>query len=424
MASFYEIKEMICRGFGKKLDTQNDEDVLIDLHGYGNGEADTFYLLNDELKDIYDRVVSGERDGLELCIDNNIYESIIELDYDKVRRNNFWVESEDSERNIIYKIDICSIEYCIYLLNEFIDYHKNDGDRKILPRKFRVGASYVIRYENIKELDWKKILPLIIKEYSIKIMSNNNSLCKSKKLRTAYIFEYIYKTGTSISEYPNIDSVLKPMRLRIRKEDSDVDVIPHREYVADVVDYYRIACSSKDEYIKYISFYHIMEYFYDEIFKRKLVSDLTDKLTHPDFSYKNENKVYELATFVKKRMNMNDQTGQGNELESLKFVIQEYVNISDLKNKLENDNAGITDYYQHNKVGFAGAPIIPWTDSEGVFTSISKRIYFTRNALIHSKSGKNRERYRPYRDEGALNKEIPLVKAIAEFIIINSSEIA
>lgn len=54
---------------------------------------------------------------------------------------------------------------------------------------------------------------------------------------------------------------------------------------------------------------------------------------------------------------------------------------------------------------------------------MAKRIYFTRNSLVHSKSGKNQERYKPYKDESELKKEIPLVKAIAELIIINSSKI-
>ena len=51
-----------------------------------------------------------------------------------------------------------------------------------------------------------------------------------------------------------------------------------------------------------------------------------------------------------------------------------------------------------------------------------RAVYFTRNALVHSKSSKNKERYKPYKDERDLQKEIPLVKAVAEAIIINSSD--
>ena len=80
--------------------------------------------------------------------------------------------------------------------------------------------------------------------------------------------------------------------------------------MSDVVDYYKLALSSNDAYIKYISFYHIMEYFYDEVFKKKMINDLRDKITNPGFSYKNDDKVYEMALFIKNRLRMNDESGQ------------------------------------------------------------------------------------------------------------------
>ena len=152
-----------------------------------------------------------------------------------------------------------------------------------------------------------------------------------------------------------------------------------------------------------------MEYFFDEVFKRKLVTDLKDKITHPDFSYKNEDKIYDIALFVKNRLRMNDETGQGNELESLKYVLSEYISIDDLKARIDAIDLNALQYYKNNKVSFCNAPVISWSDTQGVFTQLARRIYFTRNSLVHSKSGKNKERYRPYQDEKQLQLEIPLV---------------
>ncbi len=70
---------------------------------------------------------------------------------------------------------------------------------------------------------------------------------------------------------------------------------------------------------------------------------------------------------------------------------------------------------------FCNASVISWDDTKGIITQLAKRIYYTRNSLVHSKGGKNNERYRPYENEKELQKEIPLVKAVAELIIINSS---
>ena len=240
----------------------------------------------------------------------------------------------------------------------------------------------------------------------------------------AYIFEYIYKTELTVLEYSDLDDMFPKNRIyRKTINDTDVEIIPRREYINDVVDYYRLAFASTDPYIKYISFYHIIEYFYDEVYKRKMVEALTDNITHPDFSYKNEEKVYEIATFVKNRMRSNDESGQGDELESLKYVLKEYVEVLQLRDRLRQMDEELELYYQNNKVTFCKAPTFSWSDTEGIYTKIAKRIYFIRNALIHSKSGKNRERYKPYKDEKSLQKEIPLVRIIAEMIIINSSKI-
>ena len=184
-----------------------------------------------------------------------------------------------------------------------------------------------------------------------------------------------------------------------------LDSPPLREYTVDVVDYYKLALSSNDPYIKFISFYHVMEYFYDEVFKKKMITDLRDKITNPGFSYRDDDKIYEMALFVKNRLRMNDESGQGNELESLKFVLNEYVTIDELKNRISSMDSTAITYYQTNKVIFCNAPTIPWTDLQGVYTQIARRIYFTRNSLVHSKSGKNQERYKPYKDEKQLQKE-------------------
>ena len=118
---------------------------------------------------------------------------------------------------------------------------------------------------------------------------------------------------------------------------------------------------------------------------------------------------------------MNVQDGQGNELESLKFVLSEFININELKERITEIDDNALVYYQSTKVPFCSATIINSNDAQGVITQIARRIYHTRNSLVHSKSGKNDERYKPYENERELEKEIPMVKAVAELIIINSS---
>ncbi|WP_313118646.1 hypothetical protein [Clostridioides difficile] len=288
--------------------------------------------------------------------------------------------------------------------------------------KSRLLSTYV---KNEREFTLLNYLHLLIGEVSLKIKSTKTqSLSAFKKYKTSFIFNFMYKSQNALIEFVDIADMFNMNRfIKSRFDIDSINTPPLREYATDVVDYYKLALSSNDPYIKFISFYHVMEYFFDEVFKKRMVNNLRDKITHPDFSYKDEDKIYEIALFIKNRLRMNDELGQGNELESLKYVLSEYISIEDLKVRIDTLDSKAVQYYQNNKVPFCNAPIIGWNDTQGAFAQIAKRVYFTRNSLVHSKSGKNKERYRPYKDEKQLQMEIPLVKAIAESIIINSSKI-
>lgn len=425
MATYYEIKELVCRIFGYRDIEINDEDVSIVIKNRRMSDSEYSFVLKDnELKEIYEKINHSRNEGLELIVDNN-YEIAIDIDTPLLRRHEFPIISVDNENQIDYEIGYYSIEYFIFLLDMLIEKGRQSNRRLLLPIQFRRVLEFRIKAYEDDEIDWKKVLVQGIGELSLKIHDTNcYSIDKFRRKKSAYVFEFMYKSGFAIIEQSGLEMMFPERELvRDRIDITTLETIPHREYISDVVDYYRLAISSADSYIKFISFYHVMEYFYDEVYRKKIVEDLQEKITPPDFSYRNEDKVYEIATFVKNRMLMNDESGQGNELESLKYVLKEYVDIEQLKEKVKAIDAESVQYYQNTKVAFCKAPIIPWNDSEGVYTHIAKRIYYTRNSLIHSKSGKNRDRYMPYSDEKVLQREIPLVKVIAEMIIINSSKI-
>lgn len=426
MATFYEVKQLLCWLFGHRDIEDNNDDITVELRSYrGECENKQITISNAKLLELYNKVSTMNTDGLELYSDNT-YETAVALDHFIMRRRDFSLTSDDSINGISYEVGYPTAEYSIYLLMLIKDAmnQQQESNSKLPPMRLRRPIE---RYCNEGENTLETILPKIIGEFSLKIRNtsgNDESLETFKEMKTAFIFEYMYKTGNYIVEFLDIlDMFSMANGMRSRASEMQIDTPPLRKYTEDVVDYYKQALASNDPYIKYISFYHVMEYFYDEVFKRKMVTDLKNKITHPDFSYKDEDKIYEIAMFVKNRLRMNGETGQGDELESLKYVLNEYVSIEDLKDRINIIDSTALNYYQHNKVAFCNAPAIGWSDPQGVFTQLAKRIYFTRNSLVHSKSGKNKERYRPYQDEKQLQLEIPLVKAVAEAIIINSSEI-
>lgn len=382
-------------------------------------------IKHSDLKDLYNKISTFSCSDLELY-SNIKYEIAVEIGYSMPHYQNFYREIEDSTNGLKYTIGRPTIEYCMFLIIKYLE-SRPIVNGKGFPIRFLRAVEVGQIYEGNGEISLHSLLSGVVGEVSLKIESTNGkpiAISNFRKYKTSFAFDFMYRSNSSLVEFSNIENVFHlGASMREKMDISQMDNPPFREYIADVVDYYRLAIESKDSYIKYLSFYHTIEYFFDEVFKNKMVFDLRDKITHPDFSYKNDENLYDIAKFVHNRWRMDDEAGQGNELESFKFVLSEYVPIRELMDKINAINSSSIDYYKENKVSFCDAPCIKWTDMQGIITLIAQRIYYTRNALVHSKSGKNKQRYRPYQDEKILQKEIPLVKAVAELVIINSSKI-
>lgn len=429
MISYYEFKEYMCKILGVQAqegEVHGNEDITVTLQnrGYNDGaEQIEFTLYNEELQELYNRVQNMNYDRLGMY-NHNSYEIAIDIEGPIRRREEFPIIANDEVNGINYEVNYPSTEYCVYLilkLKEFLNEMKRP-----MPRPFKIRRAMDIgrAWRNEGEITLATVLAQMVGEVTLKITTRGAvSLDKISQYRDSFYFEFMYRTELGVTEFQNIKSVFRVSTVNRRRDLSQMDTPPLRVYSSDVVDYYKLALSSNDPYINYISFYHVMEYYFDEVFKNKMVEDIKNKITHPDFSYKNDDKVYDIALFVKNRIRMNDEAGRGNELEELKYVLKEYIDIEELKARVNNMDAEATNYYQTSKVTFCNAPTIGWSDTQGFFTQLAKRIYYTRNSLVHSKSGKNNERYRPYKNEVELQREIPLVKAVAETIIINSSVI-
>lgn len=428
MNNYIEFKEFFGRILLGNTDMLDDSDITIQLQrtrssSVSNGENSQFVIKDEDLLNIYTRVVSLKNDEVELYTDD-YYETAVDFDYPMMRNREVSSVVEDNVNGIRYELNTPSLEYSIFLIMKLGEAYNEGRIRRPILIRIRRSIEY-LRIDDINNITLDILLGRMIGEHTLKIRTNKRSLLdKFRNLATAFSFEFMYRSDISLIEQRNINEIFRVNNSPRNTFDiSQMDTPPLREYSGDVVDYYKLALSSNDPYIKYISFYHVMEYFYDEVFKNKLVEDLKSKITHPAFSYRNDDKIFEIALFIKNRLKMNAEDGQGNEPESLKFVLGEYVTIEELKNRINIIDVTALMYYQNTKVPFCNATVISWNDTQGIYTQLAKRIYNTRNSLVHSKSGKNDQRYRPYKNEPQLHKEIPLVQAVAELIIINSSKI-
>ncbi len=427
MLTYYEFKEFFYRIMGIRDIEIDNSDIVFDIQSRysttaGNGQRQ-ITITDVEFFNLYNKVLSMFSDRIEFY-KKDYYEIAIDFDYPMMRNREISAISDDNANGIHYELNLASLEYSAFLLSKLGEEY-NNGNRRIPLMRLRRPIDFIRHTDEEEPINLNYLLPRMIGELSLKIKTTDEqSLPKFRKLKNAFIFEFMYLSDMALVEYNNVNEIFRINNsARNRFDISQISTPPLREYTDDVVDYYKLALSSSDPYIGFISFYHVMEYFYDEVFKKKMVEDIKNRITHPDFSYKNDDKLYDMALFIKNRMKMDVESGQGNELESLNFVLREYIVIDDLKTRVNNIDVEAIQYYQTTKVPFCNAPTIGWDDAQGVFTQLAKRIYYTRNSLVHSKSGKNNDRYRSYANEPQLQKEIPLAKAVAEMIIINSSKI-
>lgn len=425
MASYLEIKQVLKEILNLDMDVDESCDVIVPLGFYSSHES-SVVLSNLELKSAFDNLEKYNTDDLELSLPD--YREIAVQFLGPMARSFSTPEPIiDLSNGITYSIGPASSDYCLFLLNSIAERFKVEGPRSIgdLRGRIRIYLRHGIR----RELDNENSMELLadfLRATTIKISSAKPvPISKLRDYAASFEFHVIYKRGIAVSEYTDLQEMYSLGSSVVRRSREQITSPPLRIYNKAVLDYYTMAMETRDPFTMYISFYHVVEHYFDAIFRKKLTENIKGKLTHPDFSYKSEEKLYELAKYIKKHMNSDDDSGKGNEFESLRYVLMEYVPVEELENQIRSMAPDALAYYQNSFVPFTTSKKtkIAWSDTQGVYTNIATRIYETRNALVHSKSEQAANQYRPYKNSNDLALEIPLIKAVAELVIINSSEI-
>jgi hypothetical protein len=393
-------------------------------------EKPDFTSINDNLKkmEFKDTLLYNSRYFEQLVLLPSESESI-----DKRKKP---ILIEDKELGFKYELSKPSREYLIASFQEFFK-DKSKCPSLFVSRKSRASqehdieesrartkrmANFIsrrsIKIRNEKEnkldeffKDFNRFLGNTIKIESSKKDLNQDSF---KKLCDSFSFSLGYNLNLPLIEFRFLEKSIKPIqRLKL-----DEICAPQRLYNEKLIYYYQQALSGSNPVLEYLSFYQILEYFYDIVFKEDLVNDVKNKLINPDFSPKDKKSIEELIELVKE--------GKFEEKKALILVLGKYIDGKKLRSKLIEYDIDYYNYLTKKKVKFADADHIQEkSKNKDKFiskTSLADRIYKIRNALIHSKEG-NEAIYVPFTsDEEILMKELPLIQFIAEQVIINSSD--
>lgn len=258
-----------------------------------------------------------------------------------------------------------------------------------------------------------------------------------EKYAESFLFNIVYNTNDAFIIAKSVSNIIGPS-VAYKKNNNKTDKItpPKLLYKKYLIEQYTLAEFTLDTMLEFISYYHIMEYFFEDVYKENLRKNLKNILIQPDFSATNDE---DLNKIIKLFGNKGSDCSPGNEKDGLKLVLKNYVKINNLVDKLNVYKYDYIDYYKKYDVSFAKGPKVDLMSYEAsvnkkeedevkntIFNNIAKRIYATRNSIVHGKSNelRNKERsiYRHFKNEEELAKEIPLMKAIAEEIIINTAK--
>ena len=224
----------------------------------------------------------------------------------------------------------------------------------------------------------------------------------------------------------SIDEFISPIRIGfIRRANSEDIEPPRRQYINDLIYHYQKGISSESIDHQYLSFYHVFEHFFDNVYNEDLITRVRGEITKPGFSYKRNKDIEYLVKIIQIRVKLrNDEFQISSEQDALELTLKKYIpEIKEVKNDTVYMNRDLLNYFKTSEVPFSkGSRVNFDIDNEDeIYKNLAKRIYLTRNSIVHSKDN-DKSKYQPFKDDKDLVPEVLLLRSLSERIIINTSK--
>ena len=376
------------------------------------------------IEDLLEKLKEKKIKDETILYDEYSYEALVKFEISRPVPFRLFFDEErllkdDPTNGIVYELSKPTDEYLLFILDAL-------RESEYWAYIFRFFPSRVMKERVSREkLEFFELLSKITRIYTLKIKSRESmSSDRFSKLATSFLFNLSYNLDIAIIEVKFLHELTRYRITRVRRSRIDEIEPPHRIYNHDLVYHYQMAISTDSVPLQFLSFYHVIEHFFHDIYHEDLINTLKAKITSPDFSYKRKRDLENLIKLISQKIKYKDEELLYNEQEALYLTLKKYVRLDNLIAKLREYDELLMDYYQKNKVSFSkGTPTnFSLSDTEKIFKQIADRIYKTRNSIVHSKEG-GKPRYVPFRHDKELAMEIPLIRFITEEIIINTSEV-
>lgn len=336
------------------------------------------------------------------------------------------INVSDSESGITYEVSPASDEYLIWMIaTAFVKGSLRDLGFGMLPPRMRLEK--LLEEEGDEPLNTLDLLRAVsIRLLTLKLMSTSKqSLRRFLSATSSFLFHLAYNIDIALVPQRFFDEFSRRGRIRrMRRSTTDELDPPRRTYNEELVNHYVLAISTDNPTVQFLSYYHVLEHFFESIFNDDLIEQIKNSITQPGFSYKRKKDIGQLISTIKKSLQIRRETITFSEPEALRLSLEKFLDIRQLVAHLEEYEPDLIDYYANTEVTFSkGATVaLRSGESEPIIRNLARRIYATRNALVHSKDG-DKAQYTPFKDERALLMEVPLMRFISEMVILAASEV-
>ena len=335
---------------------------------------------------------------------------------------------EDSENGLTYRLGPPSDEYITFLFCRLIDMHGSEVMFRHPLQSFNAQGIRTLQSEIQQN-------PIDVFDFFRR--TNSRMLTLSVKSEqeigfeelyshaTAMLFELGFNLDIALVPQRNPETVLRPNRIaRMSRLEIGEIAAPRRRYDPELVYHYESAIGSNNLVLQYISYYHILEHFFEKVFWDDLLAHFRKSITRPGFSYEKDSDVMSLIKKLRKQVEMRDDSYTFSEEDALGLTLERFLDIDTLVEELVEYDEDLLEYYRNRAASFSSGPRIDLRgpDPSIIRKNLSGRIYKTRCALVHRKANK-RSQYEPFKNERELAKEIPLLRFIAEQVMINSASV-
>ena len=382
----------------------------------------------NEINDLLTKLDSFNSEGETDLYDENQYEILVRhesrMPLSMVMREREKLTKQDDINGLHYELSPASNLYVI----KFLSFILENNVVTEIRRKIFIPSSRIERYCDEEEnIDLFELLRLLLRIDTIKI---NSSAKKNKVEFEKLCYSYIYNLGLNLDFpiYPLrfFEEFASRARIRMRRANPDEIEPPKRFYVNDLVLYYQRAISSESLDNQFLSFYHILEHFFDGVYNEELISSIQKEISKGTFSYKREKDIKKLIEVIKQKLKYKNEEFLLQEDEALILTLKKFINnIESLKDELNGFDPDLINYYKTTEVIFSKGNKVNFdvANNDEVFKNLANRIYLTRNAIVHSKeTGKEKNKYLPFTHDRYLIKENILMRIIAESVIFESSK--